>query len=414
MSRKDLASEDYDIVIIGGGLSGLALAIALSSLSCRVAIVDAKPFHAINNDTKIADEDLRAIALSYVSQQIFTNLGLWDELKQFAYPIQHVHVSDRGHYGFSRIHAKDYQIPNVGSVVPMQHLLAVLSQKIKADKTIDVIDSAELLETSIEPEQRILTLKLMNKTRQIKCKLAIAADGTHSKLRDLLNLQTKSTDYQQSAIVTNIGVERLHDGTAYERFTATGPLAMLPISDKAFSLVWTVQPENVESLLNLSDKAFLQQLQTDFGYRLGRFSWVSRRQSFPLSLLEAENLTAERAVVIGNAAHTLHPIAGQGFNLGLRDIAVLADVIKNALQKQKDIGGTQALQEYDSARQQDMCATINLTDKLVKVFSNNYWPHSLVRNLALLGLDTSSLLKNKLAYKTMGFIKTMPTLAIEN
>jgi 2-octaprenyl-6-methoxyphenol hydroxylase len=321
-------------------------------------------------------------------------------------------VSDRGHYGFARIQAKDYQISNVGSVVPIQKLMEVLSQSVRVNNNVEIIDSAQLQETTVKADHRVLTLKQTEKTVQLKCKLAIAADGTHSKLRNLLNIQAKSTHYRQSAIVANIGVERTHDGTAYERFTSTGPLAMLPISEKAFSLVWTLPPEQIESTLNLSDKDFLAELQTAFGYRLGRFSWVSERQSFPLSLLEADKLTAERAIIIGNAAHTLHPIAGQGFNLGLRDIAVLVDAIKNAIRMSQDIGGVQILREYEIARNQDMKAIINLTDKLVKIFSNNYWPHSLFRNLLLLGLDTATPLKNKLAYKTMGFIKNMPGLAI--
>lgn len=391
----------FDIVIVGAGLSGLTLAIALSDLGLQIALVDAKPLPDFANKLSTTVEDMRALALSYSSQQIFSALGLWEDLKSKGMPIQHVHVSDRGNFGFTRIHAADYQLPCVGTVVAMQVLQQQLIQKVKSLKSITLFHPATVQATSLESQKRHLQLCTENQSHILSCSLVISADGSHSNLRDLLEIETRKVDYQQTAIVANIGVDRAHDNTAYERFTETGPLALLPIAATAFSLVWTVRPEEAAELMQLAADKFLALLQQRFGYRVGRFNWVGARQSFPLKLLQAKSLSAPRALVIGNAAHTLHPIAGQGFNLGLRDVATLAEEIQEQLTHAQDIGAEDLLTRYSLRRKRDYKETIGITDKLVKIFSNDFFPLRVSRNLALLGIDISPL-KTVLAKKMMG------------
>lgn len=391
----------FDIVIVGAGLSGLALAIALSDLGLQIALVDAKSLPDSSNASMTSINEMRALALSYSSQQIFSNLGLWNDLKTQGTPIQHVHVSDRGSFGFTRIHASDYRLPCLGTVIAMQVLQQQLIQRAKSLKSVTLFYPATIQATSLESQKRNLQICAENQNFTLSCSLVISADGSHSTLRDKLGIGTRKVDYQQTAIVANVGIERPHDNTAYERFTATGPLALLPIAPTAFSLVWTVRPEAVVELTQLDPDRFLHLLQQRFGYRVGRFNWIGSRQSFPLALVQANSLTVPRALVIGNAAHTLHPIAGQGFNLGLRDVAILAEEIQQQISNAQDIGADDLLTRYSLRRKRDYTETIGMTDNLVKIFSNDFLPLQVSRNLALLGIDISPL-KTVLAKRMMG------------
>lgn len=399
--------KNVDVLIVGAGLTGLTLAIALADLGLQIAVTEAALPSDLRADSS-SQQEMRALALSYSSQQIFARFGFWKDLIPHATPIKHVHVSDRGYFGFTRIHASDYQLPCLGSVVSMQVLQQQLIDKIKTLSNIQLLQPALVENTFIEQQKRAVQLST---GLTLSCALVIAADGSHSKLRDMLGLNIKKFDYQQTAIAANVTVDRPHDNTAYERFTASGPLALLPVGTSGFSLVWTLKSEMATEISQLPDREFLKRLQQAFGYRVGRFTGVGARQCFPLALIQAESFVAERAVIIGNAAHTLHPVGGQGFNLGLRDVNTLFEEIqlskagdtKTDDTKADDIGTEASLKRYASRRQSDYAATIGLTDRLVKAFSTDFLPLRLLRNLALLGIDSTPL-KHPLAKRMMGNI----------
>ncbi len=394
--------DQFDIIIVGGGLTGAVLAIALAEMNLKIAIIDAAPL-LIQKQTNGVEKDLRALALAYGSQTIFSEFGIWNELERHATPIKKVHVSDRGHFGFTHIHASDYHLPCLGFVIMLQTLQQQLIEKLKTYQNIQQFLSTKVLQTFVEDNKRKIELAVNETVELLSCSLLISADGSNSALRKMLNLHSSKSDYQQTAIVANIGVARPHDNTAYERFTEFGPLALLPITTSAFSLVWTVKPDMAETIVKLNEKEFLAHLQKAFGYRLGKFSWAGSRQCFPLFLLQIDSIHVERAIVIGNAAHTLHPIAGQGFNLGLRDVAVLVKEIQQQLKDAADFGSEKLLKSYEKLRIKEHRKIIGLTDNLVKVFSNKLIPLCFMRNLALLGID-HTLLKHKIAKALMGFV----------
>ena len=238
----------------------------------------------------------------------------------------------------------------------------------------------------------------------------MAADGDKSFIRQLLDIPTEREEYGQSAVIANVTPSKNHQGIAYERFTDSGPLALLPLSENRCSLVWTVRSEQADEVMALSDEAFLAQLQSRFGFRLGRFEHVGRRQVYPLALVQAKEHVVNRVALIGNAAHALHPVAGQGFNLGIRDIAVLAQVVVDAAQAGKDFGHLEVLREYETWRARDHKEVITFTDALARLFANNSPPLACARNVGLLALDMLPAAKSMLARRTMGLAGRQPRL----
>jgi len=248
----------------------------------------------------------------------------------------------------------------------------------------------------------LVTVEQAGVTRRISARLLVAADGGNSKTRELLGMPVRHWDYGQDAVIANVTSSQWHRNVAYERFTTSGPLAVLPLTQGRSAIVWTVQRQQVESVMALSDDRFQQQLQSHFGYRLGVFTRVGVRASYPLSLISITEPVAARALVIGNAAHSLHPIAGQGFNLGLRDVAMLAEVLAAALRQRQDIGTPAVLQDYARRQSKDQCKTTAITDALVRTFSNRFPPAVLARNTGLLALELMPPLRRKFATHAMG------------
>ncbi|MDH5326879.1 MAG: FAD-dependent monooxygenase, partial [Gammaproteobacteria bacterium] len=253
-------------------------------------------------------------------------------------------------------------------------------------------------------------LKLDN-GQSVKTRLLVAADGGQSSVRTLCNIEVKQREYHQSAVIANISCSHPQAHTAYERFTPQGPLALLPMGVERYSLVWTHNQRDVEAVMALPDTDFLQQLQQAFGNRLGQLIKTGKREAYPLRLTQACEQIRPRIALIGNAAHTLHPIAGQGFNLGLRDVATLAQVIVDARHNDQDIGSLETLKQYAQWRQKDQNHIITLTDTLVRLFSNRFKPLSLARNLGLIGMDLLPPLKRQFSKHTMGVAGRLPRLA---
>jgi len=395
-----MATTHYDLIIVGGGMVGASLACALKNTPLKIAVIEA---FAINSDQQPSYDD-RGIALAYGSQRIFEAMGLWSQLAPHSTAITNIHVSDRGHFGVTRLSAKDENVPTLGQVITARSMGHVLNQALSQQNNLEMICPAKV--TSLKQHSDSVEL-MLNDERCLSAKLIVAADGGNSTIRKLLGLGALERDYQQTAITANITPERHHQGRAFERFTDSGPLALLPMSDNRCSLVWTVKTGDEIDILELSDQDFLAQLQDRFGYRLGKLMQVGQRNSYPLKLMQADQAVQQRIVLIGNAAHSLHPIAGQGFNLGLRDVAALADVLATT---NKDCGDAQLLHDYKQWRQQDQDNVINTTDALVKLFSNNNPLLGHIRGAGLTVMDAIPPAKHWLAQKSMGLTRKQPRL----
>ncbi|MDN4504043.1 2-octaprenyl-6-methoxyphenyl hydroxylase [Alteromonadaceae bacterium BrNp21-10] len=406
----------HDVIIAGGGTVGCSLALALSELtSLNIAIVEANAYDPLNtnasaksavSDMSDADSpqhpgfDARAIALSRHSQQTLDSWGL--NTAAIGTAIKYIKVSDQGHLGQCTLDHRAQHQPALGYVVALQDLGQQLQQALAAPaKKSQLHWYCPDQITQVEQQQHGISVKL-SQGAELQAKLLVVADGAASPTAKLLGLEFEQQSYGQTALIANVGLSQSHQHWAYERFTEFGPLAILPLGEQRCSLVWSIAPERQEEMLGLSDEDFLAQLQQQFGQALGQFTHVGKRYCYPLSLTTAKTTLAHRALVIGNAAQSLHPIAGQGFNLGLRDVAKLSLILQQAEQQQRDIGEYNVLREYQQQRQQDKRSIIQLTDGLVHLFSNQHWPLVMARNLGLTAMEMLPGAKQFFAAKAMG------------
>lgn len=394
-------TADFDVLIVGAGMVGTSLALALKNTTLKIGVIEAQP---IKTDSQPSFDD-RGIALSYGSQRIFETLGLWPALQQQATPISAIHISDRGHFGVTRLSAKAASVPALGQVLTAKQLGQQLNQSLQQAADVQLLSPLKV--TALTTTQDKVNVTLSDQ-QLLTTKLLVAADGQHSTVRNLLALGSWQQDYQQTAVTANVSTERPHQNRAFERFTDTGPLALLPMSDNRCSLVWTVRNGDEKALLALSDADFLQALQLRFGFRLGHFTRVGKRSSYPLGLMQTDSAIQPRVVLIGNAAHSLHPIAGQGFNLGLRDAAVLAEIIA---EHQADCGQPQALQAYQDWQLPAQDTIVKATDRLVRLFSNANPLLGHGRSAALAFLDILPPVKQQLCQASMGLSQKQTRLA---
>ncbi len=398
-----------DVVIAGGGMVGASLALALSRLDLDVALVEAAPFTTGSSPSF----DDRTTALSNGSRRIMEVLGVWPQVLHEATPIKRIHVSDRGRFGFARIDAGELEIDQLGHVVPNRVLGAALWEQLKATK-IRVIAPARVADYVVEGQEcRIKLEGSAAGSGAVSARLLIAADGAQSAVRGAAGVGASTWDYEQTALVANLTTQRFHENVAYERFTPAGPIAILPLAEGRVGLIWTLPPDQAAATLALTDDEFLSRLQDAFGMRLGRFLSIGKRQSYPLSLTRADEQVTERVVILGNAAQGLHPIAGQGFNLGLRDVASLAEVLADARSTSAamDPGATDLLERYRAWRQDDRRRIIAFTDGLVRVFRQPFAPIRMLRDVALLAFDLSPQAKQALSQLSLGAAGRVPRLA---
>ncbi|WP_200283405.1 2-octaprenyl-6-methoxyphenyl hydroxylase [Rhabdochromatium marinum] len=406
--------REYDLVIVGGGLVGGSLACALRDSGLRIAIIE----QVAANAPRQPSYDERVIALSLGSRRIFTGMGVWPQLAPEAESIRQIHVSDRGHLGQARLSAAEEGVEALGEVVPARTIGAAIESALTSCKQIDWLRPAQVVACNLSGEQVRLEVAGPEGLHSLAAQLLVAADGGDSKLRQRLAIPMRDLDYDQQAIITTVMPDRhpaagraVTAGTAFERFTSTGPLAMLPMTQGRYSVVWTARTAETPALLALDDAAFIARLQARFGYRLGRLSQPARRQAYPLRLRLARQLVRPRFALLGNAAHTLHPVAGQGFNLGLRDVAELTDLLIEAQSTGADLGSMALLKRYQRQRRPDHLATAGLTDALVRLFGLPCPGVQLGRTLGLLGLDQLPPLRHRLAQRFMGLDGPQPRLA---
>lgn len=397
----------FDVVIVGGGMVGISLACALQGRGWRIALLESQTLNAARRP---AGFDARALALSLSAQRYLHGLGLWDDAAPVATAIRAVHVSEYRGLGCVRFKANRLGVEALGFVVDAADLGAVMAARLPQLRDAQCWDNAELRAVTVGREAVDLEVRVQGRRRRLQARLLIAADGMDSGVRQALGIDARRRDYRQHAIVANVQTARPHHGVAYERFTTRGPMALLPMQGLSgrnrMALIWTVPSAAAAHHLAEPDAAVLSRLQQVMGWRLGRFSAIGPRRAWPLQSVRALESTRPRTVVLGNAAHTVHPVAGQGFNLSLRDVAALDDLLRG---HGDDPGAPWRLQAFARLRHHDQQAVITATDALVRGFGDDAMPARLARSAGLMAVQALPPLRHWLARRAMGL--TGPLIA---
>ncbi|GAB2922065.1 2-octaprenyl-6-methoxyphenyl hydroxylase [Rheinheimera gaetbuli] len=389
-----MMANQFDVVIAGGGMAGSTLAWALLQAlpELRIAIIEqqAEPISQ-------ASFDSRSIALAAASCQLLAHWQLWHELKPDTCAIEHILVSDRGHFGKSQLSAAEYQLEALGYVAEVEHIGALLAKKLANCRGLTRFTPNVIAQLQPMVDAQHITL---NDGTVLQAKLLVIAEGGQSPSRSLAGFNVTERQYGQQAIIANLALDTPHQHRAFERFTEHGPIALLPLTAQRYSLVYTAADGSVPMLMQLDDAAFVEHVQQAFGYRAGLFTATGKRVCYPLSLRLSGNIVRHRVALLGNSLHNLHPIAGQGFNLALRDIAQLVAQIQA---RPDAIGGYAMLRAYQQLRSKDITTVSTATDALVRLFSNRSRVVALARNAGLLAMTLCDELKRPLAEQAMGF-----------
>ncbi|MFQ3323143.1 MAG: 2-octaprenyl-6-methoxyphenol hydroxylase [Pseudomonadales bacterium] len=404
--------QQYDVVIAGGGMVGASLACALAEASSgAISLLVVEGFPLPEDTSKPSYQpsfDARSTALSAGSKAIIEAMGVWQHLSEHLQRINQIHVSNKGRLGSTLMNAEQENLPALGYVVENQWLGKVLLAAVQSHACIDWRSPAKVSAVDTAGEKPLATIRQNDIDEKIGCSLLVIADGAPSALAQSIGIQYSENDYRHSAIIANIATAKPHLGLAYERFTDTGPLAMLPLAasqgHNRSALVWTMPCELAEEIINLPDEDFLLRLQERFGYRLGKLQRVGERASYPLKLIEACEQVRRGVVVMGNAAHFLHPVAGQGFNLALRDINGLCDLVCNAKGAGDDLGSLRLLEQYRENQAWDQRKTTVFSDKVGEVFMADQMVFAALRDFGLSALDVVPSLKSKFVKETAGLV----------
>jgi len=400
-----------DIAIVGGGMVGASLALALAGTSRSVLLVEAHVPDA--HDQPSFDE--RTTALGNGSRRVFETLGVWPELATQAVAVREIRVSDAGRAGAARLSAAEQALDALGYVVPNRVLGRALWRQLAAHPSIAIRMPARVRELAFAADAARFMIDPAgagdgaggaSAREAVEARVVVAADGAQSLVRAAAGIGAEIEDYDQVAVVVHVATDLPSSGIAYERFTKTGPLAVLPLTDGRYTVVWTLAPDRALQVCALDDASFAAMLQQDFGWRIGRIARIGARASYPLRLSRAERMTGPRAVLAGNAAQSLHPVAGQGFNLGLRDAALLAELLAAA----PDPGAPSVLEDYERRRAADRRGMIGFTDGLVRLFGSERPGFALARNLGLTMFDVMPSAKRALSRLSWGFGREAPRL----
>lgn len=404
ISSSQPQQADFDIVIAGGGMVGISLALLLSAQNhhWRILLLEAHAYQQTDTPVYRPSFDARSTALSWSSRNVFEKIGVWPALGEHVSAIEQIHVSDRGHVGLTRISAEEASVDALGYVVENRWLGEVLLNKMVATDA-EIVAPASIERVKPFKSGMLLTL---DDSREVKTSLLVIADGAGSKTAAKMGIHSRVKPYGQSGIIANLTLEKPHRGIAFERFTDQGPMALLPLEDfqgkPRSALVWTQPTDQVEQLLSAGGEEFLERLQKRLGYRLGQLQQVGERFAYPLALTTASEQVRRHLVVMGNAAHTLHPVAGQGFNLSLRDAATLAEVLGSARVEGHEFASLDVLENYQKRQAQDQQNTILFSDSLPKLFGLPSAAVALARNSGLVAMDLIPPLRNRFARFGMG------------
>lgn len=380
---------------------GACLAVAAAAAGRRIVLIEG----TAPDSSAHQSFDERTTALGNASRRILETLGVWGGVADQCGVIRAIHVSDAGRFAFAHLNASEQGIEAFGFVVPNRVLGAALWQQIRANERISVRTPATVESVSADAEG--VTMRLAGHEAVLRARLAVAADGAHSAVRRDAGIGASEADYGQVAVVANVATDTPHDGTAFERFTATGPLALVPLRDGSYTVIWARSPQAATETLAASEPQFLSLLQQHFGWRAGKFTRAGRRASYPLKLTRADAAVAKRTVLIGNSAQSLHPVAGQGFNLALRDVAALAEL----LVAEGDPGADAVLAAFAQGREADRRGVTRFTDGLIRLFGDTRAPVRALRGAGLLLFDLLPPAKSALARVSLGFGGRTPRMA---
>lgn len=403
--QNDLVTEK--VIIVGGGMVGLSLALMLAKQKIQVQLLEAIKYPIFESEGEIpyhSSFDARNTALSRRSVQIYQQLGLWDLLQAHATPILQVHITEQGSFGKARLVAEEEKVESFGQVIENAWLGRVLLTEVRKEALIELIDGVKVTELNQDQDQVHIEANRGEEALKLSAKLLIAADGRDSFCRQALGVGVDVHDYDQVAIVTAVQTSKPHQQVGFERFSPLGPLALLPLpGEYRRSVVWPVKKGTEHEWLGQgNDQHFLDALQHTYGDRAGKFEKTGQRFCFPLSQVLAHKQAVGRVVLMGNAAHTIHPVAGQGFNLCLRDAFVLLRFITEQLQASEDIGQPEMLLAYEQSRLEDQKRVIKFCDSVVRGFSNSNPILKLIRNTGLVAFDVIPGIKPLVANYAMG------------
>jgi 2-octaprenyl-6-methoxyphenol hydroxylase len=393
----------YDLIIVGGGLVGTGLLHALQSSSLTIALIDAK-------DQNV--EDHRLFALNASSCHFLENIKLWDALKDHASPIHKVHVSYQGRFGSLSLSREELALRELGHVIPAKYIEAAFKEKLssKGNRGFSLYNPAHLKALKIVDQLAYLTIQTENGDVQLTTPLVIAADGTHSTIRKELDIPTEFFDYGQSAIVTQTTLQREHHQVAYERFNSEGAIAMLPLQGNTCATIWTIDHAKADLLMKLSDEEFLALLSKTFGYRLGRMIATSQRYRYPLQKVLAKKSHHQNVLLIGNALHTLHPIAAQGFNLAIYEVAKLTEKI---IEKSKSSFTQEDLQKTSEEMKKQQAISVSVSHHLIGLFNQSNFPPALL-SLGMFFVDLMRPLKKRFLEQLLSRRGKVPRLLIKS
>jgi 2-octaprenyl-6-methoxyphenol hydroxylase len=390
----------YDLIIVGGGLVGAGLACALKSSGLSIALVDAKLPSA---------NDPRLFALNAGSCHFLENLGLWQALAAYASPILEVQVSHHGHFGSVRMHHHEINLPALGHVIPAKHIEAALNDMLTALPDVEVYRPARLTALRQNELEAEIILEMEGREITLQSPVIIGADGTASTVRALADLPVTTTDYQQCAIVTRVALRRVHRNIAYERFYDHGAIAMLPLQNQEYASIVSADKEEAERLAQLSDDNYLAELQKMFGFRLGRLQSIQTRHVFPLQMMRALRTHDRCVLLLGNSAHTLHPIAAQGFNLALYETALLVEGIMEMRKTGESVTAAGLHSILEKSRTQQS-VSVQVSHWLSQIFSSNYLPANMLLSLGMAGFNAAAPIKKKFMMMMTGRNGRVPSL----
>ncbi|WP_180040714.1 MULTISPECIES: 2-octaprenyl-6-methoxyphenyl hydroxylase [unclassified Acinetobacter] len=396
-----------EVIIVGGGMVGLSLALMLAKAKIGVKLLEAikyPNYDDANLEPYHSSFDARNSALSRRTVQIYQELGLWDALQEHATPILEVNITEQGSFGKARLKAEQEKVESFGQVIENAWLGRVLLTEVKKEPLIELIDGVQVTSLTQDADFAYLEAQRAEEQLKLQSKIVIAADGRDSFCRKALGVGASEHDYDQVAIVTTVQTSKPHAHVGFERFSPLGPLALLPLpGEYRRSVVWPV-PKGTEGewMGDENDQHFLDALQETYGDRAGKFKKTGKRFSFPLSQVLAEKQAVGRVVLMGNAAHTIHPVAGQGFNLCMRDAYVLRRYLTEQVEKNADLGDAAMLLDYEKSRLTDQQRVIKFCDSVVRGFSNQNPILKLIRNTGLVAFDTIPGIKPLVANYAMG------------
>lgn len=397
--------RDYDLVIVGAGMVGASLACALAPSGLRIAVIESI---ALGNTDSSFDD--RGITLSPSSKRILEQINVWQQLQQNVSPIKRIHVSEQGRFGFAHLDANDLGYSELAYVAVARSLGQALHKQMTSFENVNLICPAEL--KHFQKTDAGMQVEIFNsgKNETVTTGLLVGADGGHSLVRRLAGINLNEYDFKQTAIVANVRTQKPNKATAFERFTPHGPIALLPIADNRSVLVFMTNTDDAKHCLNLSDTQYIKMVEREFSRRLGRIEELGQRRSYPVRFSEAMEQYQDRLVLLGNAARTIHPNMAQGFNLGLRDVAGLAECISSAIEKGLDLDDISILEHYINLRRADQERVMHFTNGLARSFYNKWPILTSARNLAMLLVDTIPGIKSSFVETSMGIAGLQPRL----